>query len=57
MTADRDVSVGIPVKYYEIGNLAFSSAAVYVTAALLIFVVPIGCLAAGAVIWFRRRRK
>ena len=55
--ADRDVSVSIPVKYYEIGNLAFSSAAVYVTAALLIFVVPIGCLAAGGVIWFRRRRK
>lgn len=55
--ADREISVAIPAKYYEIGNLAFSAGTVYVAAAVSIFVLPLGCLIAGLIIWLRRRKK
>ena len=55
--ADREASVSIPAKYYEIGNLAFSAGTVYIVAAVSIFVLPLGCLIAGLIIWLRRRKK
>lgn len=54
--ADRDVSMGIPVKYYEIGNFAFSARTVFLVG-VLIFLMVIFCLSSGLVIWIRRRRK
>ena len=53
---DRDVSMGIPVKYYEIGNFAFSARTVLL-AGVLIFMMVIFCIAYGLVIWISRRRK
>ncbi len=55
--ADREASVSVPAKYYEIGNLAFSAGTVYIVAIVAIFVLPLGCLIAGLVIWLRRRKK
>lgn len=55
--ADHDISTAIPVKYYEIGNLIFSAGTVLVVAIVSIFVLPIGCLVTGFIIWFRRRKK
>ncbi len=55
--AERETSVSIPVKYYEIGNLAFTAKAVYVVGVISVIVIPVGCLIAGLVIWLRRRRK
>lgn len=54
--ADRDVSVGIPVKYYEIGNFAFSSRTVLLVA-IFIFLLTIFFLLSGLVIWLSRRKK
>lgn len=55
--AERESSVSVPVKYYEIGNLAFTAKAVYLVGVISVIVMPVGCLAAGLIIWFRRRRK
>lgn len=55
--ADHDISLAIPVKYYEIGNLIFRASTVYVVMIVSIFVLPIGCLLAGLVIWLVRRKK
>lgn len=54
---DRDASVVIPVKYYEIGNLIFSAGTVYVVAFTAIILLPVGCLVIGLIIWLRRRTK
>lgn len=54
--ADRETSVIIPIKYYEIGNLIFSAKTVIVTF-VVICVLTVGCLLAGLIIWLTRRRK
>ena len=54
--ADHDTSMGIPVKYYEIGNFAFSARTVFL-AGVLIFLMVIVCLVSGLVIWISRRRR
>ncbi|MCM1297856.1 MAG: GldG family protein, partial [Muribaculaceae bacterium] len=54
--ADRESSVTVPVKYYEIGNLAFSARVLGVSAAAACL-VPIVCLAAGFAVWLRRRKR
>lgn len=55
--SEREVSVSVPVKYYEIGNLAFSARTVYMVEAVYVFILPIGCLLVGFIIWFRRRKR
>ncbi len=55
--AEREDSVAVPVKYYEIGNLIFSARSVYIVGFVSVIVLPIGCLIAGLVIWLRRRKK
>lgn len=55
--AERENSLAVPVKYYEIGNLIFSARAVYIVGVVSVIVIPIGCLIAGLVIWLRRRKK
>ena len=54
--ADRDSSVSIPVKYFDIGYLAFNARAVYITGFVSIIVMPLGCLVIGLIIWLKRRR-
>lgn len=53
----REFSVSVPVKYYEIGNLVFSAQALGVIAVISVFVIPAGCLVAGFIIWLKRRKK
>ena len=53
----REESVSVPVKYYEIGNLAFTARAVYIIGIISIIILPLGCLTAGLIIWLRRRKK
>ncbi len=53
----REDSVSVPVKYYEIGNLAFTARAVYIIGIISIIILPLGCLTAGLIIWLRRRKK
>lgn len=53
----RDESISVPVKYYEIGNLAFNARAVYVVGIISVIIIPFGCLIIGLFIWIRRRRK
>ena len=55
--AERETSVTVPVKYYEIGNLIFNARAVYIIGLMSVIVIPIGCLIAGLIIWLKRRRK
>lgn len=55
--AQREFSVSVPVKYYEIGNLVFSAQALGVIAVISVFVIPAGCLVAGFIIWLKRRKK
>ena len=54
--ADHDISIAIPVKYYEIGNFAFSGGTVLLVGLLILFMI-IFCLASGLVIWISRRHK
>lgn len=55
--ADRDSSVAVPVKYYDMGNLIFNSQIISIVAVVAVFVLPIGCLVFGLVIWLKRRKK
>ena len=55
--ADRENSLAIPVKYYEIGNLVFNAQMVYTVGFVSVILLPIVCLVNGLVIWLRRRRK
>lgn len=55
--AERESSLAVPVKYYEIGNLIFSARAVYIVGVVSVIVIPVSCLIAGLVVWLRRRRK
>ena len=55
--ADRDTSVVVPVKYYELPGLVFSAQTVYIVAFISIIVLPAGCLIFGLVIWLRRRKR
>ena len=55
--ANRDTSVVVPVKYYELPSLVFSARTVYIVAIVSIIVLPSGCLIIGLVIWLRRRKR
>ena len=54
--AERESSVSVPVKYFDIGYLTFTARTVYVVGFVSIIVLPLGCLLIGLVIWLRRRR-
>ncbi len=55
--ADHKSSVAIPAKSFEIGNLVFNAKTVYLTGIIAIFILPIGALIVGLVIWLKRRKK
>ena len=55
--ADHETSVSIPVKSYEVSNLVVDSAQILLLGLLVTMILPVGCVIAGFVIWFRRRKK
>ena len=55
--AEHEVSVSIPAKSYEVSYLMVPQGRAVLLGVLLTVVIPFGCLAAGFVIWFRRRRR
>ncbi len=57
MLADHESSVAIPVKSLSMPNLVFKAQTAYIAAVLCVIVVPLVTLAAGLVIWLRRRRR
>lgn len=55
--ADHESSVAIPVKSLSMPNLVFKAQTAYIAAVLCVIVIPLATLAAGLVIWLRRRRR
>lgn len=54
---NHEVSVSIPVKSYEISYLTVPQSKAVLVGMVTVIVLPVGCLAAGFVIWFRRRKR
>ena len=54
---DHEVSVSIPAKSYEISYLTVPQSKAVLVGLMTVIVVPVGCLTAGFVIWFRRRKR
>lgn len=54
---DHQVSVSIPVKSYEVSTLVLTQGNILVLTLVSTVMLPLFCLVAGFVIWFRRRRK
>lgn len=54
--ADRDISVTVPIKYYEIGNLVFREKTVRISF-IVIFLLAVACLLAAIFVPLRRRNK
>ena len=54
--AERDILVTVPIKYYEIGNLAFSAETVKVASRIILLIV-IFCIVSAIYIPLTRRRK
>lgn len=54
---DQEVNVSIPVKSYEVSYLTITQADIVTLALFTAIILPVGCLAAGFIIWFRRRKR
>ncbi|HIW81629.1 MAG TPA: Gldg family protein [Candidatus Acetatifactor stercoripullorum] len=54
---DHEVSVSIPVKSYQVSYLTVNQSDAVLIGLVTTIVLPVGCLAAGFVIWFRRRKR
>ena len=54
--AKHEVSVSIPAKSYTVSYLMIPQSRAVLLGVLLTVAVPFGCMAAGLVIWFRRRK-
>lgn len=54
---DHEVSISIPVKNYEVSYLTVKQTDAVLIGLITIVIMPLGCLIAGFVIWFRRRRR
>ena len=57
MLADHESSVAVPVKSLSMPNLVFNAQTAYLAAVLCVIVIPLATLAAGLVVWLRRRRR
>ncbi len=55
--SSHEVSVSIPVKNYEVSNLIASQSNIVLIGVIVTIILPLGCLAAGFVIWFKRRKR
>ena len=53
----HETSVSIPVKAYEVSNLVVDSAQILLLGLLVTVILPVGCMIAGFVIWFGRRKR
>lgn len=54
---DHEVSISIPAKSYEITYLTIPQARAVLVGAITAIIIPVGCLATGFVIWYRRRKR
>lgn len=54
---NHEVSVSIPVKSYEVSYLTVPQSSAVFVGLVTMIIIPVGCLAAGFVIWFRRRKR
>ena len=57
MLAEHESSVAVPVKSLSMPNLVFHAQTAYLAAVLCVIVIPLATLAAGLVVWLRRRRR
>ena len=57
MLADHESSVAVPIKSLSMPNLVFKAQTAYIAAVLCVIVIPLAILAAGLMIWLRRRRR
>ena len=57
MLAEHESSVAVPVKSLSMPNLVFNAQTAYLAAVLCVIVIPLATLAAGLVVWLRRRRR
>lgn len=53
---DQEVNVSIPVKSYEISSLTVPQSKAVFVGLMTVIILPLGCLATGFVIWFKRRK-
>lgn len=54
---DHDASVSIPVKNYDVTSLAINQLHAVLISLVTAMLLPIVCLVAGFVIWFKRRKR
>lgn len=54
---NHEVSVSIPVKSYDLSYLVIPQSTANWVGLITVIIVPVGCLAAGFIIWFRRRKR
>lgn len=55
--ANHEITVSVPVKEYEVSYLTVTQSKAVLIGLVTTIVLPVGCLAAGFVIWFRRRKR
>ena len=55
--ADHEVSVSIPVKSYQVSALTIPAADALILGVITTIILPVGCLALGFAVWFRRRKR
>lgn len=55
--ADHDYSVSIPAKDYTISYLTVTESSAIGIGLMTIVIIPVGCLAAGLIIWLKRRKR
>lgn len=54
---NHEVSVSVPVKSYELSYLVIPQGKAALVGLITVIIVPAGCLVAGFIIWFRRRKR
>ena len=54
---NHEVSVSVPVKSYELSYLIIPQGTANMIGVVTVIILPVGCLAAGFIIWFRRRKR
>lgn len=55
--ADHEITVSVPVKSYQVSNLMVTQSDAVTIGLLTTLIIPAGCLGAGFIIWFRRRKR
>lgn len=55
--ADHEVSISIPAKDYQVTYLTIPQASAVTVGVVVAIILPVGCLAIGFVIWYRRRKR